>query len=373
MFAFFSFMPILSSRKRERSRGIRPSLHNHTHPYRLIIEKVTSLYRVTPRNHLMPQRSTIHQLQSHMEEQVVGQNRLIRRLLVALLAGGHLLVEGAPGLAKTRAVKALAGGLEADFHRIQFTPDLLPADLTGSDVFRPEDGSFQFQQGPLFHNLILADEVNRAPAKVQSALLEAMGEGQITVGAKTYRLPELFLVLATQNNIEQEGTYPLPEDQMDRFMFHVNVDYPSPEASREILRINRKEALGRGSMSPAAQRLRQSDVFAARREIMELHLAQRVEEYIIELIEATRTPSRYNAEVADWIRWGASPRGAMAIEQGARVQAWLAERDFVTPEDVCDIAPDALRHRILLDFGAEAEGITTSQCIDRLLHLVPSP
>ncbi|MEJ1402067.1 MAG: MoxR family ATPase, partial [Candidatus Sedimenticola sp. (ex Thyasira tokunagai)] len=253
------------------------------------------------------------------------------------------------------------------------TPDLLPADLTGSDVYRPEDGSFRFQQGPLFHNILLADEINRAPAKVQSALLEAMGEGQVTVGAKSYPLPELFLVMATQNPIEQEGTYPLPEAQLDRFMLHVMVDYPDREASRRILALAREEALGNSHQGEASQRLLQESVFAARREVMELHLAETIEEYIIELVEATRSPQHYGSDLAGWIRWGASPRGAIAIERGARALAWLAGRDFVTPEDVQQIAPDALRHRLLLGFEAEADGITPDYCIEQLLSRVPSP
>ncbi|MEJ1298420.1 MAG: MoxR family ATPase [Candidatus Sedimenticola sp. (ex Thyasira tokunagai)] len=321
----------------------------------------------------MTHQDSIDQLKSHIEQLIIGQEALVDRLLVTLLADGHLLVEGAPGLAKTRAVKSLASGLEADFHRIQFTPDLLPADLTGSDVYRPEDGSFRFQQGPLFHNILLADEINRAPAKVQSALLEAMGEGQVTVGAKSYPLPELFLVMATQNPIEQEGTYPLPEAQLDRFMLHVMVDYPDREASRRILALAREEALGNSHQGEASQRLLQESVFAARREVMGLHLAETVEEYIIELVEATRSPQRYGSDLAGWICWGASPRGAIAIERGARALAWLAGRDFVTPEDVQQIAPDALRHRLLLGFEAEADGITPDYCIEQLLSRVPSP
>ncbi|MES9884446.1 MAG: MoxR family ATPase [Sedimenticola sp.] len=321
----------------------------------------------------MTHRNEINQLKQHIEKLIIGQEGLVDRLLVALLADGHLLVEGAPGLAKTRAVKSLASGLDADFHRIQFTPDLLPADLTGSDVYRPEDGSFRFQHGPMFHNILLADEINRAPAKVQSALLEAMEEGQVTVGAKSYPLPPLFLVMATQNPIEQEGTYPLPEAQLDRFMLHVSVGYPDREASHRILALAREEALGRGQLEGAAQRLLQESVFHARREVLELHLAETVEEYIIELVEASRSPRHYGEDLASWIRWGASPRGAIAIERGARALAWLAGRDFVTPEDVQNIAPDALRHRLLLSFEAEADGITPDHCIQQLLSRVPSP
>jgi len=315
----------------------------------------------------------VQQLQQQLERQIIGQPRLVERLLIALLSGGHVLVEGAPGLAKTRAIKALAAGLQADFHRIQFTPDLLPADLTGSDVYRPEDGSFRFQHGPIFHNLLLADEINRAPAKVQSALLEAMGEGQITVGAQSYPLPPLFLVMATQNPIEQEGTYPLPEAQLDRFLFHVRVDYPEHAASREILRLVRAEALGESAAVAAGRPLEQSRVFAAREEILRLHLAEAVEDYIVALVEASRTPAPYGADLAEWVRWGASPRGAIGLERAARAHAWLAGRDFVTPEDVQAIAPDTLRHRILLDYEAEAEGITAQRFVEELLARVPAP
>ncbi|MGD8589522.1 MAG: AAA family ATPase, partial [Chromatiales bacterium] len=294
---------------------------------------------------------------------------------LALLCDGHLLLEGAPGLAKTRAIKTLAGGLEADFHRIQFTPDLLPADLTGSDVYRPEEGLFHFSRGPVFHNLILADEVNRAPAKVQSALLEAMEERQVTVGAASYPLPRLFLVMATQNPIEQEGTYPLPEAQLDRFLLHVRVDYPDRQASREILALARRETLQTLEQGAAAsvEPVSQAQIFSARREVMGLHLAEAVEEYIIELVETTRNARRYGEDLAGWVRWGASPRGAIAIERTARATAWLAGRDFVTPEDVQQVTPDALRHRVLLDYEAEADGITPQRCIEEILARVPAP
>jgi MoxR-like ATPase len=321
----------------------------------------------------MATRDAFNRLKEHLQRRILGQDALVHRLLLGLLADGHLLVEGAPGLAKTRAIKALAEGLEADFHRIQFTPDLLPADLTGSDVYRPEDGSFHFNQGPIFHNLILADEINRAPAKVQSALLEAMAERQVTVGAASYPLPQLFLVMATQNPIEQEGTYPLPEAQLDRFLLHVRVDYPDRQTGREILALARREALEHAGELSSPETVRQADVFAARREVMELHLAESVEEYIIELIETTRHPERYGDELAGWVSWGASPRGGISIERTARANAWMAGRDFVTPEDVQNVAPDALRHRILLDYAAEAEGVTPQRFITELLNRVPSP
>ncbi|MEW6221284.1 MAG: MoxR family ATPase [Thermodesulfobacteriota bacterium] len=321
----------------------------------------------------MPLRDAVHQLHQHVSQLVIGQEHLVGRLLVALLSNGHVLVEGAPGLAKTRAIKSLASGMEADFHRIQFTPDLLPADLTGGDIYRAETGVFEFRPGPVFHNLVLADEINRAPAKVQSALLEAMEERQVTIGARSYPLPRLFLVMATQNPIEQEGTYPLPEAQLDRFLLHVAVGYPDREASRRILAITRQEALQEGQAAPlAGPRLGQETLFAARREVLSLHLAASVEEYIVEIVEASRDPGRYSPELADWLRWGASPRGAMAMERGARALAWLDGRDFVTPEDVQAIAPDALRHRILLDYEAEADGVTASRFVAELLRKVPS-
>ncbi len=312
-------------------------------------------------------------LRAYLNEQILGQETLVERLLVALLADGHLLVEGPPGLAKTRAVKALAHGMEGDFQRVQFTPDMLPADLTGSDIYRPEEGGFRFQPGPLFHNLILADEINRAPAKVQSALLEAMAERQISVGSATYPLPRLFLVMATQNPIEHEGTYPLPEAQLDRFMLHTLVDYPDRATTRRIMNLARREALEARELPPPARPLAQEVVFAARREALELTLADALAEYIAALVEATRDPGKYSAKLVEWLRWGASPRAAIAMERGARALAWLDGRDFVSPEDVQAIAPDALRHRLLLDYTAQARGVTQQQCVDELLSQVPAP
>jgi MoxR-like ATPase len=282
-------------------------------------------------------------------------------------------VEGAPGLAKTRAIKVLSEGIDGDFHRVQFTPDLLPADLTGTDIFRPQDGSFQFQRGPLFHNLVMAVEINRAPAKVQSALLEAMAERHITVGAATYALPRLFLVMATQNPIEQEGTFPLPEAQIDRFMLHVSVDYPDRATTLAIMTLARQEAISERELEPPAQRLSQDAIFAARREVLELTLADPVAEYIAALVDATRRPEPYSTELKQWLRWGVSPRAAIAMERGARALAWLDGRDFVSPEDVQRIAPDALRHRLLLDYGAQARGLTAQACVEELLRKVPAP
>lgn len=309
----------------------------------------------------------------YLTSQIIGQDRLVDRLLNVLLADGHLLVEGPPGLAKTRAIKALAHALEGDFQRVQFTPDLLPADLTGSEIYRPEEGVFRFQRGPLFHNLILADEVNRAPAKVQSALLEAMAERQISVGTASYALPQLFLVMATQNPIEQEGTYPLPEAQLDRFMLHALVDYPDRATTLKIMALPRHEAVTQHELPPPEQRLSQETVFVARREVLGVTLSEPVAEYIAALVDATRRPEPYSTRLQEWLRWGASPRAAIAIERGARAAAWLDGRDFVSPEDVQNIAPDALRHRLLLDYGALARGITAQACVDELLSKVPAP
>ncbi|WP_207060660.1 MoxR family ATPase [Motiliproteus sp. SC1-56] len=312
----------------------------------------------------------LQSLQRWLESQIIGQQTLIERLLIALLADGHLLVEGAPGLAKTRAIKALAEGIEGDFHRIQFTPDLLPADVTGSDIFRPENGSFEFQPGPIFHNLVLSDEINRAPAKVQSALLEAMAERQVSVGRRSYPLPELFLVMATQNPIEQEGTYPLPEAQLDRFLMQVLVDYPDRDAELAILRLNRREADPAGSMQ-RPEPLGQAALARARTEVLALHMAESVERYIVELVLASRDPGRYSEALAGWIDYGASPRATIALDRCARARAWLAGRDYVNPDDVQAVAHDVLRHRLLLSFEAEANGMTPQGVIDELLQRVP--
>jgi len=317
--------------------------------------------------------TAFNSLRGYLNSQILGQENLVERLLVALLADGHLLVEGPPGLAKTRAIKALAHGLEGNFQRVQFTPDMLPSDLTGSDIYRPEEGGFQFQRGPLFHNLILADEINRAPAKVQSALLEAMGERQISVGSATYALPRLFLVMATQNPIEHEGTYPLPEAQLDRFMLHTLVDYPDRATTLRIMELTRREAVAAEELRPPVRLLSQHSVFAARDEVLRLTLADSVAEYIAALVDATRRPAPYSAKLAEWLRWGASPRAAIAIERGARAYAWLHGRDYVSPEDVQAIAPDALRHRLLLDYTAQARGVTAQACVEELLGQVPAP
>jgi MoxR-like ATPase len=323
----------------------------------------------------MSPHAAFSQLANSIEAAVLGQPQLVERLLIALLADGHLLVDGPPGLAKTRAVRTLAAMIAADFHRIQFTPDLLPADLTGSEIFRPQDGSFRFERGPLFHHLLLADEINRAPAKVQSALLEAMGERQVTIGQTTWPLPGLFLVMATQNPIEHEGTYPLPEAQLDRFLLHVRVAYPEVATERDILRLARAEArttLER-SPSPPPAILTQEQVFAARREVLDLHLSAELEEYIVQLVAATRDPARYGADLAGSVRFGASPRGTIALERCARARAWLHNRDYVSPDDVRSLAPDVLRHRVLPAWEAQAEGVTADSLVAALLERVPVP
>ena len=315
-------------------------------------------------------------LESHLKSLVVGQEQLLSRMLIALLCDGHLLVEGAPGLAKTRAIKVLSHSVEGDFHRLQFTPDLLPADLTGTEIYRPQDGTFVFRKGPLFHNLVLADEVNRAPAKVQSALLEAMGERQITVGSVTYPLPELFLVMATQNPIEQEGTYPLPEAQLDRFLLHVLVDYPDAAGERAILEINRgeqKRTASDAELFAAQEQLTQKEVMAARLEALDTHLAEPLEEYIVQVVLATRESGRYGEDLEDTLQYGASPRATIALDRASRAHAWLGGRDYVTPEDVQTVAHDVLRHRVLLSFEAEAAGRTPDELIATILERVGVP
>ena len=316
----------------------------------------------------------ISQLRAFLNRQVIGQEGLTLRLLIALLADGHLLVEGAPGLAKTTAIKTLAAGIEADFHRIQFTPDLLPADITGTDIYRPQDGSFRFQHGPIFHNLVLADEINRAPAKVQAALLEAMGEHQVTIGRTSYPLPELFLVMATQNPIEQEGTYPLPEAQLDRFLLYVRVQYPTVESERRIAELVRNQAQAtpsdsRDQVTPVPQKV----LLAARQHIWNVYLAPTLEEYIVQLVVATRDPAPYSETLKRWVRFGASPRATIGLERCARAHAWLEGRDYVSPEDIQAVAHDVLRHRILLTFEAEAEGITTDHVVSEILNHVAVP
>ncbi|MBO2654325.1 AAA family ATPase [Shewanella algae] len=315
--------------------------------------------------------SRFHALRTYLDQVIIGQPILTENLLIALIADGHLLVEGPPGLAKTRAVKALCDGIEGDFHRIQFTPDLLPADLTGTDIYRAQTATFEFEAGPIFHNLILADEINRAPAKVQSALLEAMAEGQVTVGKHSYKLPPLFLVMATQNPLENEGTYPLPEAQLDRFLMHLNLDYPEADTELEILRLSRSEAKTHGmeKVTPIGQQ----EVFLAREQALELYLAEPLERYIVDLVMATRQPQRYSDQLAKWLEYGVSPRATLSIERCARARAWLYERDFVSPEDIQAVVPNVLRHRLLLSYQAQAEGVSRDQVIDHVLNQVAVP
>ncbi|MCM2679224.1 AAA family ATPase [Echinimonas agarilytica] len=310
-------------------------------------------------------------LAEYMGTQIIGQPELVENMIIALLAEGHILVEGPPGLAKTRAVKALSEGIEGDFQRVQFTPDLLPADLTGSEIYRPEDGTFKFQPGPLFHPLILADEINRAPAKVQSALLEAMAEQQITVGGKTYPLPELFMVMATQNPIEQEGTYPLPEAQLDRFLMHLSLDYPKADVEQEILRLNRAEAQHSAPVRITPMPL--ATLFEARQQTLSLHMADIVERYLVELVVATREPAKYSAELAQWLSYGVSPRATIALERCARAHAWLQGQDFVSPDNVQAVFANVMRHRLLLSYQAEASGINAEQVVEYILDKVPAP
>ena len=322
-----------------------------------------------------PPGESFRHLSESIRARIIGQDALVDRLLIALLCDGHLLVEGAPGLAKTSAVKELAAHIDATFHRVQFTPDLLPADLTGTEVYRPQDGSFAFQRGPIFHNVVLADEVNRAPAKVQSALLEAMGERQVTVGRTTYSLPRLYMVMATQNPIEQEGTYPLPEAQLDRFLLYVRIGYPAADVERRILELSRaRAARGPGPEAPDPDAVvSEAEVFAARREVLALYLAPALERYLIELVLATRASRDYGEDLHRWIAFGASPRASIALDRASRAHAWLEGRDYVSPEDIQAVAPDVLRHRLVLSYEAEAEGIDSERTVGELLARVPVP
>ena len=321
-----------------------------------------------------PLRERFSALRRELGALIIGQQALVDRLLVALLADGHLLVEGAPGLAKTTAIRALADRLDAEFARVQFTPDLLPADLTGTDLWRPQDGKFEFQPGPVFHPVVLADEINRAPAKVQSALLEAMGERQVTVGRHTYPLPKVFLVMATQNPIEQEGTFPLPEAQLDRFLMHVRVGYPDAAAEVEILRLARAKAMqALDHRVDPIERISLATVEDARRAVLEVHLAPSLERYLVELVLASRDASAYDAALSRRIAWGASPRGSIALERCGRAHAWLSGRDFVTPDDIRAVAPDVLRHRVLPSYEAIAEGWDGERLVSAILEHVPLP
>lgn len=317
-------------------------------------------------------RDKIIALQKYMDEKIIGQEELNKKLLITLLADGHALVEGAPGLAKTKAIKTLASQISAKYNRIQFTPDLLPSDIIGSDIYVAQKGEFEFRAGPVFANLVLADEINRAPAKVQAALLEAMAERQVSVGGKRYVLPELFMVMATQNPIEHEGTYNLPEAQLDRFLMYIKIDQPDAASEKKILKLVRGEVLDEGKTADKPQ-LDIADVLAARREVLSVHTSEAIEEYLVQLIVATRKPEKYDAKLAGQVLYGASPRATIALDRCAKINAWLEGRDFVTPEDIQSVVYDILRHRIILSFEAQAEGETTDDVITGLLKLVPLP
>lgn len=321
----------------------------------------------------MTPRESIQQLTQNMQRAIIGQDHIVERLVIGLLANGNLLVEGLPGLAKTRAIKSMANAIESSFSRIQFTPDMLPSDVTGSENMYEENGDykFRFEPGPIFGNIVLADEINRAPAKVQSAMLEAMEERQITVAGTTHHLPDLFMVMATQNPVEQEGTYPLPEAQMDRFLMHVYIDYPDKEAEIGIMRLVRSERAK--TNKTAIEKINQQAIFAAREEINAIQLSELIERYIVDLVFATRYPDKYDATLASWINLGASPRATLGLELCARTYAWLQGRDYVSPEDVRAITHDVLRHRIDASYEAQAQGINNNAIIDKILQLVALP
>lgn len=316
-------------------------------------------------------REKIVGLQKFMNARILGQEDLVDKLLITLLADGNALVEGAPGLAKTKAIKTLASLIKADYNRIQFTPDLLPSDITGSEIYVASEGKFEFRKGPIFANLVLADEINRAPAKVQSALLEAMAERQVSVGGKRYPLPKLFMVLATQNPIEHEGTYNLPEAQLDRFLMYIRINHPDAATEKKILQLVRHEISGEEPVLPAEVSI--DDVLAARGEALKVHMSEAVEEYLVQLIMATRNPEKYNASLKGYVSYGASPRATLALDRCAKIHAWLNGKDFVAPEDIHAVVYDVLRHRIILSFEAQAEGVTTDDVIASLLKLVPLP
>jgi MoxR-like ATPase len=326
-----------------------------------------------PATKASPARDAILDLKARIAKSVLGQDHLVESMLIGLLANGNLLIESLPGLAKTRAVKTLAKNLAADLSRVQFTPDLLPSDVTGAEIYLQTEkgGQFQFQKGPIFANLVLADEINRAPAKVQSALLEAMEERQVTVAGKTYKMPDLFMVLATENPIEQEGTYPLPEAQLDRFLMHVVVSYPNEETEGEIIKLNRDEnaqAPKTTTSEPAA--VPQKAIFDARTEIDKIFVSDLAQKYMVDVVFATRYPNRYGEPLSKWLQIGASPRGSLALDRCARVRAWLDGHEFVTPDHVRAIMHDCLRHRLILSYEALSQGITADQAIDKIASLV---
>ncbi|GAB1308733.1 AAA family ATPase [Urechidicola sp. KH5] len=315
--------------------------------------------------------SLINRLRERMSQSIIGQDKLVSRLILVLLADGNLLLEGLPGLAKTRAIKSLSKELDCGLSRIQFTPDLLPSDITGTEIYQPEtEEKFVFQEGPIFSNLILADEINRSPAKVQSALLEAMEERQVSVAGKTYKMDSLFMVLATQNPVEQEGTYPLPEAQMDRFLMHVNIDYPDDASELAIMRLNRAEQGPKSNDSKKSDKLSPQIIFDARQEIHKISISENVEKYIVDIVSATRYPEKYNEQLSAWIEFGASPRGTISIDKASRVHAWMQGNDFVSIDNVRAVVHDCLRHRLILSYEANADAISADQVIDELLKHV---
>ena len=316
-------------------------------------------------------RDKIMTLKSFMESQIIGQEDLVKKLIITLLADGHALVEGAPGLAKTKAIKTLAQCINTSYNRIQFTPDLLPSDITGSEIYLAQKGEFEFRPGPVFANLVLADEINRAPAKVQSALLEAMAERQVTNGGKRYKLPELFMVMATQNPIEQEGTYNLPEAQLDRFLMYIKISQPNAMAEHKILSLVRGEV--QNNVAQISEKLSVEDILLARKEVLNVHMSDAVEDYLVHLIVATRKPETYDAKLQKLVLYGASPRATIALDRASRIHAWLNGKDFVSPEDIQAIVFDVLRHRIILSFEAQAEGVSADDIIAALLKVVPLP
>jgi len=320
-------------------------------------------------------RDKIIGLKQYMQQRILGQDDLVKKLLITMLADGHALVEGAPGLAKTKAIKTLSECIEADYNRIQFTPDLLPSDITGSEIYVAATGKFEFRKGPVFANLILADEINRAPAKVQSALLEAMAERQVSVGGKQYKLPNLFMVMATQNPIEHEGTYNLPEAQLDRFLLYIKINQPDAAVEHKILHLVRNEDTNKAENKENKRvcSISIDDVLSARREAYNVHVSEAVEEYLVQLIIATRHPEKYDESLKNTITYGASPRATIALDKCSKIHAWLSGRDFVTPEDIHALVYDVLRHRLILSFEAQATGITCDEVISKLLHAVPLP
>ena len=313
---------------------------------------------------------SIHQLKQQMQKSVLGQEYVVESLIIALLANGNVLLEGLPGTAKTRSIKTMAKVMAADLGRIQFTADLLPSDVTGTEIFQEVEGKqlLTFQPGPIFNNLVLADEINRAPAKVQGALLEAMEERQVTVAGQTHKLPELFMVLATQNPIEQEGTYPLPEAQMDRFLIKINIDYPDDETELSIIRLVRGEE--KPSSGDETIKISQQVIFSAREEIQQIHIGENIERYIVACVMATRKPERFDSELKNWINTGSSPRASIALDKASRAYAWLQGKDFVDPDDVRKVVHAVLRHRLMLSYEALAEGINSDQVIDEIIKQV---